>query len=125
MKGRIRDDLRIKPRSLEVLRKAMLRDVEDQVDGGGKLAAVPGLRICAKTGTAQNERDGKIDLSNHTTWFLSFAPYENPRYAVVVMCENGGSGGQTCAPIAHDIYQAIQQQEKKNATKPDTLAQTR
>ena len=44
------------------------------------------------------------------TWFVSFAPYEQPRYAVVVMVEmpaKQGSGGTTCAPIAKDIYTAI------------------
>ena len=44
------------------------------------------MRICGKTGTAQvmNEHNQEID---RTTWFASFAPYENPRYAVVVMVE--------------------------------------
>jgi penicillin-binding protein 2 len=56
-----------------------------------------------------------VDL---TTWFASFAPYENPRYAVVVMVESGSSGGGTCAPIAHDIYQAILDKENSRAAKP-------
>jgi penicillin-binding protein 2 len=47
----------------------------------------------------------------HTLWFASFAPYENPRYAVVVMVEGSGSGGGTCAPIAQKIYQTILSQE--------------
>jgi cell division protein FtsI/penicillin-binding protein 2 len=50
-------------------------------------------------------------------WFASFAPYENPKYAVVVMVqsEERGSGGTTCAPIAHDIYAAILAKEKSNS----------
>jgi len=49
-----------------------------------------------------------------TTWFASFAPYGHPRYAVVVMVENGTFGGPTCAPIAHDIYEAILKSETAN-----------
>src|SRR5262249_15077356 len=112
--GLVRDDLGVQPRTLEVLREAMLADVEDS-DGTGKRAAVPGLRICGKTGTAQvqNERGETID---HTTWFISFAPYEKPRYAVVVMVEGGDSGGSTCAPVAGRIYTAIQECERAGTT---------
>ena len=94
--------------------------------GGGAYAAfhplLP-LQVCSKTGTAQNERNGKIDKSIGTTWFLSFAPYEQPRYAVVVMIEAGRSGGETCAPIGRKIYEAILERERMNAQKTGSLAQ--
>jgi cell division protein FtsI/penicillin-binding protein 2 len=93
----------------------MLAETED-AEGTGRAAAVPGLRICGKTGTAQvtDEHNRVVD---HTTWFASFAPYESPRYAVVVMVESGSSGGGTCAPIAHDIYEAILAKERTSAGK--------
>jgi penicillin-binding protein 2 len=107
------DRLEVSQRSLQIVREAMLADVEE-AGGTGTRAAVPGLKICGKTGTAQ-----VMDTSNHVigenTWFISFAPYERPRYAVVVMVEverNSGSGGTTCAPIAHNIYLAIQDRER-------------
>ena len=119
---RVRDELGISARSLNLLRQAMLADVEDS-EGTGRAAAVPGFRVCGKTGTAQvmNEKNEVID---YTTWFISFAPYENPRYAVVVMVESEGrgSGGLICAPIAHDVYEAILKQE--NAARAKTLART-
>ena len=73
----------------------------------------PGLRICGKTGTAQVQ-DSASRLTGWNYWFASFAPYEKPRYAVVVLVqsEQKGSGGGTCAPIAHDIYEAILESEK-------------
>ena len=82
--GRVRDELRVNPRNLELIRDAMLADVED-AEGTGTKAAVPGLRICAKTGTAQIKQGRKT--VGHTTWFASFAPYQNPRHVVVVMVE--------------------------------------
>ena len=117
--GRVRDELGVKQRNLEILREAMLADVEDS-GGTGTRAAVPGIRICGKTGTAQvtNKRNQLVD---HTTWFISFAPYEKPRYAVVVMVEGGSSGGGDCAPIAGNIYRAIQQRERMTVPKADTL----
>jgi penicillin-binding protein 2 len=120
-KAQVRDDLGVSPRNLQILREAMLADTEDP-EGTGRAAVQSGLRICGKTGTAQvmDERNRVVD---HTTWFISFAPYEQPRYAVVVMVESGDSGGGTCAPIAHDIYAAIQKMEGTGGTK--SLAQVK
>jgi len=107
--ARIRDNLGVRPQTLAIIREAMLADVEDK-DGTGVAAAVPGLRICGKTGTAQ-KKDVHGVLQEHITWFVSFAPYETPRYAVVVMVENGGSGGHDCAPVARKVYLALGQIE--------------
>jgi penicillin-binding protein 2 len=115
-KGRVRDSLGVKPSSIRILQEAMLDDTESPEGTayqGFRGSVVNGqLRVCGKTGTAQNEVNGVI---THTTWFLSFAPYEHPRYAVVVMVENGSSGGGTCAPIARDVYEAILKMEQSKA----------
>jgi penicillin-binding protein 2 len=108
--GRVRDTLPVKPSNLRLLREAMLADTEDP-EGSGRNAAVPGMRVCGKTGTAQ-VTNTKNEIIDHTTWFISFAPYENPRYAVVVMVEGGSSGGGDCAPIAGSIYRALLEREK-------------
>jgi cell division protein FtsI/penicillin-binding protein 2 len=52
------------------------------------------MRVCGKTGTAQ-VRTNADQVTGWNYWFASFAPYENPKYAVVVMVqsESGGSGG--------------------------------
>jgi penicillin-binding protein 2 len=119
---RVRDELGVKASNLQIVRKAMLADVEE--DGTGRAAAVPGMSICGKTGTAQvkNEHNETI---GETTWFLSFAPYDEPRYAVVVMVEmeaRRGSGGGTCGPVAKGIYIAIRDLERSALGKPQTLA---
>jgi penicillin-binding protein 2 len=112
--GLVRGNIGVSGRSLNILREAMLAETEDP-EGTGHAAVVgPEMRVCGKTGTAQvmNEHNQEID---RTTWFASFAPYEHPHYAVVVMVESGTYGGPTCAPIAHDIYEAILKSETSNA----------
>jgi len=111
--GVVRDHLGVSARNLKILHDAMLAETEE---GTGQAAQVPGLLICGKTGTAQvmNSQNQETD---RTTWFASFAPYENPRYAVVVMLEGRTFWGSTCAPVAHDIYEEIL--KKENSKSPD------
>jgi len=116
----VRDELGVNPRNLELLREAMLADVEDP-DGTGVRAAVPGMRISGKTGTAQVKNAAGATVTD-ITWFISFAPYEKPRYAVVAMVEGGSSGGHICAPIVQKIYTAIQDRDRSGNGKAETLA---
>jgi penicillin-binding protein 2 len=118
--GLVRDRLGVRPSSLKIVRDAMLGETEDP-EGTGQAARVPGLRICGKSGTAQ-VKNAQGHLTEWNYWFASFAPYENPRYAVIVMVQsqNRGSGGYTCAPIAHDIYEEIL--KKENAPDAKNLA---
>ena len=98
-RARVRSNLFVKQKSLAVVREAMYADVAEE-EGAGRAAAIEGYNVCtAKTGTAEVRGGGKI------TRFASYAPYENPRYAVVVMAENGASSGKTCAPIAKEIFE--------------------
>jgi penicillin-binding protein 2 len=122
-KSRVRDQLNVKSENLRILHEAMLADTQE-AGGTGVRAAVPGLEICGKTGTAE-VMDSSGAKKAETLWFVSFAPYVNPRYAVVVMVEtpvNAGSGGKTCAPIAANIYRALLEREKAQANKPQRLA---
>lgn len=57
-------------------------------------AAVKGLDICGKTGTAQNPH------GDDNSVFMCFAPRENPRIAVVAYIENAGFGASWASPIA-------------------------
>jgi penicillin-binding protein 2 len=108
----VRDEVRVSSRSLEIVRQAMLGDVETPGGTGSGVSGIPGFRVCAKTGTAQVERGTKID---HFTWFASYGPFEDPRYAVVVMVESGSSGGGTCAPVARQIYEKLKEREEKRS----------
>ncbi len=64
------------------------------VSGTAVAAQIPGIDICAKTGTAQNPH-GK----NHSL-FVAFAPKDNPTIAIAVVVENAGFGATWAAPIA-------------------------
>lgn len=105
-RGLIRDQLGVSKRSLAILHEAMLAETESE-EGTGRHVAGCGFRVCGKTGTAELQTLREDGGKKNTTWFASFAPYESPRYAVVVMVENGVSGGTTCVPIARDVYQSL------------------
>lgn len=76
--------------------QGMYRAVNSGFGSGGtaSIAAVKGLDICGKTGTAQNPRGADNSV------FICFAPKDNPKIAVAVYIENGGFGATWAAPIA-------------------------
>lgn len=74
----------------------MWRAVNSGFGSGGtaSIAAVPGLDICGKTGTAQNPRGADNSV------FICFAPKDKPKIAVVAYIENAGFGAAWACPIA-------------------------
>jgi peptidoglycan glycosyltransferase len=73
-------------------------------EGTGTAAALAGLRVAGKTGSA--EVDQARDLVD--PWFIGFAPAENPRVAVAVVLNRiqGATGGVDAAPIARAMMEA-------------------
>lgn len=66
--------------------------------GTGTRAQISGITVAGKTGTAENE------TKNDHSWFVGFAPAENPQIAVAVLLEyDGGAGGTNAAPIARNV----------------------
>ena len=66
--------------------------------GTGSRAAISGISVAGKTGTAENETD-----KDHA-WFVGFAPAERPEIAIAVILEyDGSSGGEAAAPIAGNV----------------------
>lgn len=85
------------------LYEVVISGMQDVVDiGTAKTAAVPGIKICAKTGTAENYRiiDHKRIQLKDNSLFAAFAPRENPKIAIAVIVENGGFGATWAAPMA-------------------------
>jgi len=110
----IRGELGVSATNLKLVRDAMLAETED-IEGTGRRVQVPGLKVCGKTGTAEWVEKG---VTRNTTWFISFAPHHQPRHAVVVMIEDGVSGGTTCAPVAGDVYRALLNLNTSSTNRP-------
>jgi len=79
----------------------------------------PKYQFAGKTGTAQvkriTEAERDLDLKLNQipykerdhAWYTAFGPYKNPRYALTVLVEHGGSGSSVAAPIAKKLFKKI------------------
>jgi hypothetical protein len=79
--------------------------------GTGTAAAIPGVQVAGKTGTAElrstvGTTGGREDPKNTDAWFVAFAPASAPRVAVAVMLVGAGAGGRAAAPIARAVLLA-------------------
>lgn len=99
--------LPLDPPELDVIRRGLV-DVVSGAEGtatyafsGFPLDRVP---IAGKTGTAQL-RSGDTPLND--AWFVSYAPADRPRYVASVYIEKAGHGGESAAPVARQIWEAI------------------
>jgi penicillin-binding protein 2 len=75
--------------------------------GTGRAAKIPGIDICAKTGTGENKivLDHKVIQLKDNSMFVCFAPRQNPKIAVAVIIQNAGMGSSWAAPIASLIVE--------------------
>lgn len=93
---------------LATVREAMRQAVASP-DGTAARAAVPGVQVAGKTGTAEfGRRLGAGSVNGQYQehgWFVGFAPFDNPQIAVVVFHDEGG-GALTAAPTGGRIFKA-------------------
>jgi hypothetical protein len=83
--------------------RAMMLDVVRS--GTGAAAAIPGVEVAGKTGTAEL-RPNSHNPKDADAWFVAFAPARHPKVAVAVMLVGAGFGGTAAAPIARQVLQA-------------------
>ena len=94
------------PSTIKFLQGA-LREVVVSGTGAGVFAGFP-VEISGKTGTAQVfGRNPNGSLKDDTSWFASYAPSKNPRYAVVMMVGQGGFGASTSGVGVRQIYSTL------------------
>jgi penicillin-binding protein 2 len=94
--------------------------------GTGRRAAVPGFDVGGKTGTAQvvgreaqkaavGEKKSEFE---DNAWFVGYAPIHSAQIAAVVFVEHGGHGGESAAPIIHDMFQVFYDKNNKPGSPP-------
>jgi penicillin-binding protein 2 len=94
------------PSTIKFLQGA-LREVVVSGTGAGVFAGFP-IEISGKTGTGQVfGRNPNGSQKDDTSWFASYAPSKNPRYAVVMMVGQGGFGASTSGVGVRQIYSTL------------------
>jgi penicillin-binding protein 2 len=104
----------IKPADFELIRKGMRMSTNELGGTSGKVK-LPNIVAASKSGTAQVTEFGKL---SNTSWIMSFAPYENPKYAICIMVQNGQSGGAVCGPLVNLVYRGLFARDLKGIRLP-------
>lgn len=127
LKVQERGRLLVSGQTLSIIKDALRGVVHD--DGGtAHFLKASGLKIAGKTGTAQVSRlikrtkniENIAYLNRDHAWFAGFAPYDDPKIAVVVIVEHGGFGASAAAPVARELFKAYLGEPAKEKSVPDT-----
>ena len=92
-----REGTPLRPVSAEVAEQVRTLMLAVVARGTGTAAALPGVEVAGKTGTAT------VATGRAHAWFVAFAPADAPRVAVAIVVEHGGYGGAVAAPIARRV----------------------
>lgn len=108
-------NLGLNKKYLDAVREGMYMVVN--VPGGTATSEkIPDVVMCGKTGTAQNPH------GHDHSWFVCFAPMDDPKIAVCVMVENAGFGSKVAAPIAgHMVEFYLKGRWPEGVTKPASI----
>ena len=108
------------PRNIKIVQEAMFSSTNELYGTSYKSRIDdPKYQFAGKTGTAQvkriSMRERELDLKieqipykdrDHAL-YIAYGPYINPRYALSIIIEHGGSGSRTAAPIAKELFKLI------------------
>ena len=129
------EKLFLNPENIRLVREAMFAST-NEVRGTSYASRIedPKYQFAGKTGTSQvkriSKRDRELDLKTFEipynerdhALYIAFGPYKNPRYALSVVIEHGGSGSSAAAPIAKELFKLIidrhELREKNTKKKP-------
>jgi penicillin-binding protein 2 len=92
--------------TLQILKNAAVAAVNDS-NSTGTPARVPGVIVAGKTGSAENPH------GMEHSWFVCYAPAENPQIAIAIIVENAGHGSEIAAPIAGKLISAYLKKDKQ------------
>ena len=124
------------PKNIKLVRDAMFAST-NEVRGTSYSSRIedPKYQFAGKTGTSQVKRitkaDRELDLKTFEipynerdhALYIAFGPYKNPRYALSIVIEHGGSGSSTAAPIAKKLFKLIidRHELRENKSKQNDL----
>jgi len=112
--------LGFRPSTLAAIQRGLFMAV-NVAGGSAQRARIADVVVAGKTGSAQMVSSSKlkkdIDTIQPRAWFAGFAPLDNPRIAIAVLVDHGGSGGGAAAPVALAIFERFFGREA-----PDPLA---
>ncbi len=96
----------ISPKTAGIIQDMMKKTVNE---GTGKTAALEEVEVAGKTATSQEGRikEGETERDLLNTWFGGFFPADNPRWAIVVLAEDGSSGAKSAAPVFREIVRGM------------------
>jgi len=114
------DKLFLDPENIRLVKEAMFAST-NEVRGTSYSSRIedPKYQFAGKTGTSQvkriSKRDRELDLKTFEipynerdhALYVAFGPYKNPRYALSIVIEHGGSGSSAAAPIAKELFKLI------------------
>ncbi len=117
---RVRRMVQVDPDALALVKDAMVGVVTDH-KGTAFHAALPGVDVAGKTGTAQvsHVTPRGVDkarvwyFNRDHAWFAGYAPSRSPEIAIIVLVEHGGGGGKNAAPVAMQVVRDWQKLKAK------------
>ncbi len=107
LKTKIVSENFVSEKSIEITREGMRETVTSDSGSGHSLRDLA-VESAGKTGTAQFGNEDKTH-----SWYISFAPYDNPEIAMAVLVEGGGDGHSFATPATKDIYKWYFEEYKK------------
>ena len=120
------------PKNLRIIQEAMFSST-NEIRGTSYRSRIDDKKyqFAGKTGTAQvkriSKRERELDLKidqipyndrDHAL-YIAYGPYVNPRYALSIIVEHGGSGSKAAAPIAKELFKLIIDREELRDKQPN------
>ncbi len=120
------------PKNIEIIQKAMFSSTNERYGTSYKSRIDdPKYQFAGKTGTAQvkriSKRERELDLKidqipyndrDHAL-YIAYGPYKNPRYALSIIIEHGGSGSRAAAPMAKKLFKLIIDRDELREKQPN------
>jgi penicillin-binding protein 2 len=82
----------------------------------GKTGSSQIKRFTAEQREAEVKQENIDYLDRDHAWFVAFAPVQNPKYAISVLVEHGGSGSSAAAPIAKKIIKKVLERDESRSS---------